>query len=191
MIRRPPRSTRVRSSAASDVYKRQQPPHTFSDPDKILNKAYPDLYFPQSTARARVATANRPGCCANNVCTYCPIDAKFTILNEMGHVYQDPRVTLITEANVQSIEYQGDVATGVNYIKDGVSQRTDCDLIGLGAGAIFNPYILLRSGLSHPMLGKNLCEQVSVNATIFLDGVDNFQGSTMITGPVSYTHLRA
>src|SRR5665811_1617045 len=131
MIRRPPRSTRVRSSAASDVYKRQQPPHTFSDPDKILNKAYPDLYFPQSTARARVATANRPGCCANNVCTYCPIDAKFTILNEMGHVYQDPRVTLITEANVQSIEYQGDVATGVNYIKDGVSQRTDCDLIGL------------------------------------------------------------
>src|SRR5665811_1944877 len=32
------------------------------------------------------------------------------------------------------------------------------------------------------MLGKNLCEQVSVNATIFLDGVDNFQGSTMITG---------
>src|SRR5665811_692060 len=26
MIRRPPRSTRVRSSAASDVYKRQEPP---------------------------------------------------------------------------------------------------------------------------------------------------------------------
>lgn len=159
-----------------------QPPHTFSDPDKVLNKAYPGLYFPQSTARTRVATANRPKCCTNNVCTYCPTDAKFTILNEMGHVYQDSRVTLITEAHVQSIEYQGDVATGVNYVKDGVSHRAECELIGLGAGAIFNPYIMLRSGLSHPMLGKNLCEQVSVSAKIFLDGLDNFQGSTIITG---------
>ncbi|MCP4039087.1 MAG: GMC family oxidoreductase, partial [bacterium] len=55
-------------------------------------------------------------------------------------------------------------------------------LVVLGASAIFNPHILLRSGLEHPQLGRNLYEQVSLKATVLLDGLDNFQGSTSITG---------
>ena len=159
-----------------------QPPHRFSRPDQLLKKAYPELFFHQPTARARLATAQRPACCASGVCHLCPIDAKFTVLNEMGHLYADPRVTLVLEAAVQNVETTGRTARGVRYIKDGIETQAQGQLVVLGANALFNPHILLRSGLSHPLLGKFLHEQVAVTATIDLDGVDNFQGSTSITG---------
>ena len=159
-----------------------QPPHRFSRPDQLLKQAYPDLFFHQPTARARQATAHRPACCASGVCHLCPIDAKFTVLNEMGHLYTDPRVSLVLEAAVQSVETSGARARGVVYLKDGAQVRARGQLVVLGANALFNPHILLRSGLDHPLLGKALHEQISATATIDLDGVDNFQGSTSITG---------
>ena len=159
-----------------------QPPHRFSRPDQLLKKAYPELFFHQPTARARLATAQRAACCASGVCHLCPIDAKFTVLNEMGHLYADPRVTLVLEAAVQSVETTGRTARGVRYIKDGIEAQAQGQLVVLGANALFNPHILLRSGLSHPLLGKFLHEQVAVTTTIDLDGVENFQGSTSITG---------
>ena len=131
-----------------------QPPHRFSQPDQLLKKAYPELFFHQPTARARLATAQRPACCASGVCHLCPIDAKFTVLNEMGHLYADPRVTLVLGAAVQSVETTGRTARGVRYIKDGAEVQAQGQLVVLGANALFNPHILLRSGLSHPALGQ-------------------------------------
>jgi len=159
-----------------------QPPHRFNGSDKLLKQAYPDLYFQQPVARARIATANRSLCCASGVCTLCPADAKFTIQNEMAYLYQDQRVNLKLEAEVLAVETEGGQATGVRYIQNGVEQVAKADLVVLGANAIFNPYLLQRSNLPHPMLGKRLHEQVSQYVSIDLDGVDNFQGSTMITG---------
>ncbi|RKZ41102.1 MAG: GMC family oxidoreductase [Gammaproteobacteria bacterium] len=159
-----------------------QPPHRFSDPDRLLTAAYPDQYFQQATARARVSTANRPLCCGTGVCNQCPIDSKFTILNEMAHLYRDPRVTLLFEAEALAVETAAGQATGVRYLKDGIEQNAKANLVVLGANAIFNPYLLQRSNLEHPLLGKGLNEQVGVYVNIDLDGVDNFQGSTSITG---------
>jgi choline dehydrogenase-like flavoprotein len=159
-----------------------QPPHRFSDPDKVLKAAYPDLFFHQPTARARTATANRPRCCASGVCGLCPINAKFTILNEMHHLYQDPRVTLVLEATVQTLETKGGTATGVSYLNNGSVAQAEADLIVLGANALFNPHILQRSNIHHSLLGKYLNEQASTDIFIDLDGLDNFQGSTSITG---------
>lgn len=159
-----------------------QPPHRFSAPDQLLKKAYPDLFFQQPTARARVGTKNRRACCATGICGLCPVDAKFTILNEMSHLYHDPRVTLTLGANVLAVETKGGVATGVRYAYDGADAVAEGDLVVLGANAIFNPYILLRSNLPHPALGKNLHEQRSIGVTVKLNGLDNFQGSTSIVG---------
>ncbi|MEM7033082.1 MAG: GMC oxidoreductase [Chloroflexota bacterium] len=39
-----------------------------------------------------------------------------------------------------------------------------------------------RSNIEHPFLGKYLNEQVSSEVIVDLDGLDNFQGSTSITG---------
>jgi choline dehydrogenase-like flavoprotein len=159
-----------------------QPPHRFTDPEKLLKAAYPNLFFHVPTARARIATANRPHCCATGVCKICPIDAKFTILNEMQDTYADERITLEVKAVVQDVDVTGGVAKAVNYTQDGVLKRAEADLVVLGANALFNPHILLRSGFNHPILGKGLNDQVSVAVSVDLKGLDNYQGSTSITG---------
>jgi choline dehydrogenase-like flavoprotein len=158
-----------------------QPPHRFSDPDRLLATAYPDLYFPQPTARARVPTEGRTACCASGVCGLCPIDAKFTIENGLRAPYEDARVTLRLEEDVQSIETRAGRATGFVTRSAAGDTRFDADLVVVGAGAIFNPAILLRSGIGHAVLGRRLFEQVSVSADIDLDGVNGFGGSTVFT----------
>jgi choline dehydrogenase-like flavoprotein len=67
------------------------PPHRLSDPDRLQQQAWPGQYFSMPTARASRSTARRPHFRANGVCTLCPIDAMFTVLNGMAQVYEDPR----------------------------------------------------------------------------------------------------
>lgn len=159
-----------------------QPPHRFTDPDRLLKASYPDLFFEQPTARARRATRNRSACCASGVCRICPVDAKFTILNEMTYLFEDPRVELSLHSTAEFVVVEGGRATGVHYRKEGRSQEAHGDLVILGANALFNAHLLSRSALAHPLLGRNLHEQAAIGATIDLDGVDNFQGSTSVTG---------
>ena len=158
-----------------------QPPHALSDVDRHLQDVYGDLYVVQSTARARLGTDNRGPCCANALCSLCPVDAKFTIQNEMMHVYDDPRVTLLTDARVIGVETSGGVATALRYRIHGKEVVADGDLIALGANAIFNAEILLRSGFDDHALGHYLHEQAAIEAVVDLDGLKNFDGSTVVT----------
>ena len=159
------------------------PPHRFTAPDEVLKAAYPDSFFIQPTARPPERLADgRPRCCANGVCNLCPIDSKFTILNSMRDVYAHSRVTLKTGASVQAVELEGGSARGLRYLRDGREEVARADLVALGTNAIFNAHILLRSGLRHRDLGCRVFEQAAVNADVYLDGLDNFGGSTSITG---------
>ncbi len=134
-----------------------QPAHRLSDADKMLQAAFPGRYFAQPTARARQKTDHRPACCATGTCTICPVNAKFTILNEMAGLYADPRVTLLTGATAEAIETTGGVASGVVYRRDGATETARGDLIGLGANALFNPHLLLRPGPRlTPLLARDL-----------------------------------
>ncbi|CAN5152449.1 GMC family oxidoreductase [soil metagenome] len=160
-----------------------QTEHRFSDVDKLFKGSFPGQFFHAPAARPTRATGRRPVCCANGVCTLCPIDSKFTILNELSALYEDSRVTLRLGATVQQVEIAGgSTATAVHYLKDDVLHRASADLVVLGANALFNPHILQRSGLSHAELGTGLVEQVSRMANVDLGGVDNFQGSSLVTG---------
>jgi len=160
-----------------------QPPHRFTDVDRMFKQAYPDQLFVQPTARPTRATATRPVCCANTTCHLCPIDSKFTVLNELHGLYGDPRVTLELEAAAQAVDVSGGTtATGVRYVKGGEERTARGDLVVLGANALFNPQILLRSGLAHPELGRGLGEQVGTEVILHLDGVDNYGGSTWVIG---------
>jgi choline dehydrogenase-like flavoprotein len=159
-----------------------QPPHRLSDPDRVLANAYPDHYFPQPTARARVPVGRRSACCANGTCGLCPIDAKFTIENGLSELYDDPRVTMLFGTTVRAADVANDRATGLVVERDGRVETVTGDLIILGAGAVFNAAVLLRSNLPHRLLGARLFEQVSITADADLAGVDNFQGSTAFTG---------
>lgn len=159
-----------------------QPMHKLSDPDRMFRAAYPDRFFGLPSARARVATETRSRCCASGICHVCPIDAKTTILNSARPIYEDHRITLRIGASVETVEFTGDTATAVHYVSNGVPARVRGDLIALGANGIFNAHILLRSGVRQPALGRGLTEQVSIFAVVYLDGVDNFQGSTARCG---------
>lgn len=161
-----------------------QPPHRLSDPDRLFKRRFPDAFFNQPTARpTRTLDSGRRRCCANGVCSRCPIDSKFTILNSLQHLYRlDPRVTLLTGATVTALDVANDRVAGVHYELAGVEHLARGELVGLGANALFNPFLLLRSGLTDGMAGQGLLEQVSVNVQVDLRAVDNFQGSTSITG---------
>lgn len=159
-----------------------QPPHRLTEPDKVLQKAYPGQFFEMPSARARISTARRPACCATGVCDLCPIDAKFTIQNELVHLYADPRVSLLVGAAVQQLDHAGGRVFAVRFLQGGAERSVRGEVVALGANALFNPHILLRSGLEHTLLGARLNEQVSVVYTLDLDGLDNFQGSTSLTG---------
>jgi choline dehydrogenase-like flavoprotein len=159
------------------------PPHRFTAVDRMFKRQYPRELFVQPCARPTRSVGGRPMCCGNAVCTLCPIDSKFTVLNGLPSLYADPRVTLELGAAVQAVDVQGGtVAKGVRYLKDGAERTAQGDMIVLGANALFNPHILLRSNLAHPELGKGLGEQVGTEAVVHLDGVDNFGGSTWVIG---------
>jgi choline dehydrogenase-like flavoprotein len=158
------------------------PPHRFSDPDVLLKKRFPDGWYQMATARASVATGKRGVCCATGWCAMCPVDAKFTIQNGLAHLYKDPRVSLRLRSEVRSIDTAAGVVQGINYLEEGKPKRDTGDLFVLGASALFNPHILLRSGFDHPLIGRRLHEQMPVYVTLDLKGVKCYNGSTVLSG---------
>lgn len=165
------------------------PPHRLSAPDEALARAFPGLFTPQPCARPSVAATGRPRCCASGVCELCPIDSKFTVQNALGHLFADPRVTLWTEARCEGLDVEGDRVRAVHVSRAGREERVRADLVALGANAIFNPWILRRSGLVHPELGVGLHEQVGVDVIVDLHDMDAFGGSTSITGHLYALYL--
>jgi choline dehydrogenase-like flavoprotein len=160
-----------------------QPPHKFSAADRIMKQAQPDKHFVMPTARARVANAQRPQCCATFRCNLCPVQAKFTALNGFRHITGHPNVQVLTDAEVIEVERSdGSRVSAVRFRHGGREQRVGCDLCVLGANAIHSAAILLRSGIADPLTGRGLNEQLGYAVEVFLDGLDNFDGSTITTG---------
>jgi choline dehydrogenase-like flavoprotein len=103
----------------------------------------------------------------------------------MTTVFGDPRVDVQFNSRVERVEYAGDRITAVVYRSNTLpvtEKKASGDLVMLGANAIFNPHILMRSGIEHPELGRGLVEQVSVPVFLELNGVNNFAGSTIVAG---------
>jgi len=158
------------------------PPHRMSEVDERLKQRFPDLWFHACAARASVPNARRGVCCATGFCALCPVDAKFTIENGMAEIYRDPRVTLRLQAPVETIETSAGQARYVHYLRAGALQTDTADLIVLAASGLFNPHILLRSNILHPLLGKRLTDKLTVDVTLDLKGVKAYNGSSLVSG---------
>jgi choline dehydrogenase-like flavoprotein len=158
------------------------PPHRFSDPDLALKQRFPAGWYHVSTSRASIPTGKRGVCCATGICELCPVDAKFTIQNGLASIYCDPRVSLQLLSNVETVDIEGGVAKGAVYSRYGRPEHATADLVVLAASALFNPAILLRSGVTHPRLGRGLHEQMNVIVTLDLHGMKAYNGSTLLTG---------
>jgi choline dehydrogenase-like flavoprotein len=154
------------------------PPHAPSLTDRELRARSPD-WFAQPTGRSNGTT--RPRCCANGVCTRCPIDSKFSILNGLDRFDRDG-FHLLLDTEVRAIRAEGGTArAALVRSRDGAEREIRGDLFALGANAIFNAAILLRSGLASPFLGAFIHEQASQNAIVDIRR-DNYYGGTSITG---------
>jgi choline dehydrogenase-like flavoprotein len=157
-----------------------QPAHSLSTVDRIMQKAYGDLWIGQPTARSSI-TRNRNKCCTSAVCNICPTNAKFTIENGLMGIYRDERVHVSTESQVIGLHTSDGSVRHVTYIKDGKEHTASGEIVALGANPIFNAHVLLNSGDQSPALGRNLSEQVGYTSYIYLDGLDNLGGSSYIT----------
>jgi choline dehydrogenase-like flavoprotein len=155
------------------------PAHTGSLTDKLLWQERPAEWVPVATARSN--GGSRAKCCANGVCQSCPIDSKFTIRNGINYFMRDG-VFLLSSAEVRAVELENQPAKGVIVrTPDGHDHAIAADLVALGANAIFNALIMLRSGLENDALGRYLHEQTSINLELDI-AVPNYYGGSSITG---------
>lgn len=159
------------------------PPHSFNAFDELLARKYPGLHIPLPSVRSSSAeTTGRPVCCSNGICSVCPITAKFQIDLHLAHVYDDPRVTLQLESEVERVDVQAGRIAGVVYRHSGREEYIRTDMAVVGAHAIMSPFILLRSGLADKALGRYLNEQISPAFQLDLAGVDNYGGGQQVSG---------
>jgi choline dehydrogenase-like flavoprotein len=158
------------------------PAHHFSDADILLKNSFPNGWFGAATGRASKPTGQRGVCCSTGACALCPVDAKFTIENGLKHLYQDSRVTLQLQSEVQTIETAAGMARIVHYIRNDKAEHVTADLVVLAASGLFNPHIMLRSNMPHALLGKRLCDKMIVDVALDLKGVKAFNGSSLISG---------
>ncbi len=154
------------------------PPHAPSLSDQAFQAARPDIWFPTPTARAN--GGNRNQCCANGVCNLCPVDAKFSILNGIDR-FARPNARVLMGAELRAVHIENGVAKGVEIRSEMGRTELRADVVALGTNALFNPAILMRSGVQNPALGRYIHEQLSKYAIVDVP-IDNYYGGTSITG---------
>lgn len=161
-----------------------QPAHLLSTADKAIQNKYPKEFFPIPTARPVRSTKNRPACCATGVCNHCPIDSKFRVENECSDLFSNENITFHTDAVVGHLipDSAGNSIQSVEYRHKGKIKKAKGDVIVLAANGLFNPFLLLKSGLTDGNPGRGINEQIAIYADLRFSGVRNFDGSTSTTG---------
>lgn len=158
------------------------PAHIPSTPDRVMLSKFPGTHIIMPTARASTATANRAKCCSTAQCNICPIDAKFTAHNGLQSILSDRRIDMVCGAEVKALDTEaGRISSAIFETSTGTHAARG-NFFVLGANAIFNATILQRSGLTHEVLGKGINEQLGFGLEAYLDGMNNFDGSTATTG---------
>ena len=159
-----------------------QPPHRMNDIDRIMKAAQPDMHFVMPNGRLSRSIGARGACCGTADCRWCPVDAKFTALNSMQHVIEHDDVDICVDSKVSFIDTQNGIARGIHFLNEGKEYSVRGDLVVLGANGLHSPTLLQQSGFKHPSLGKYLHEKIESLVEVYLDGVNNFGGSTITTG---------
>lgn len=163
-----------------------QPPHRLSAADRLMQQAQPDLHFAMPTARARVATEARPACCCSMRCNLCPANAKFTVNNGMLHIYRHANVSVCLQSAALYFKSGSNSVRSLVFGHDGRQFEVTADLFILGANSIHSPAILMQSGMGGGLTGRGLHEGYGIGVEAYVDGLDNFDGSSITTG-VNYS----
>lgn len=163
----------------STPYPQQE--HRMTAVDRMMKEAQPDLHFALPTARSRIATEKRNSCCVSSRCNFCPVGAKFMGVHDFDHLLEMKNIDIAPNCKVTRLDKVGNIIKAVEFEHKNKTYNVQGDLVVLGANAIHSPYILLNSSIDHPYTGVGIHEQMSVYVEAFLDGLDNFDGSTTST----------
>lgn len=154
------------------------PAHKGSAADLRMRAADPN-WFAQPTARSNGGRRNQ--CCANGICTLCPVNAKFTIENSLD-LFDNDQSHYLLGFEARRVTIEAGRATGV-LVRGADKSETELkgEIVALGANAISNAAILLRSGVDNPHLGRGIVEQLAQAVTYNIP-FPNYFGGTHITG---------
>jgi len=128
--------------------------------DKYLKKKFPKYFYPIPVARPNSAHGKQSACCHTHVCELCPINSKATVDNCFDELYKNPNIDLFTNSKVEDVIIEAGTAKAVRVKGELNTKVVKGSLIALGANAIFNAELLLKSGFDNPMIGKGLNEQI-------------------------------
>jgi len=155
------------------------PPHEPTPADVIMRRTEPGLWWAQPTARSN--GGKRARCCGNAICHLCPVEAKYTILNGLPDLHAD-RASCLTHHEVRRVSISAGRADGVVVRSPQGGEFTlKAGMVALGANAISNTAILMRSGVTHPKLGRGLNEQAA-QSVAYSTPFPNYFGGTITTG---------
>jgi choline dehydrogenase-like flavoprotein len=161
------------------------PPHPFSPVDELLRGPLAP-WEPLPQARPTRPVGDRPACCASATCELCPVDSRFSVLNGLGDVLDDPRLRLRTETVVERLELDGRRrrVIGLRCVQGGGEPlRLQADTVVLAAGGFENAALLLRSGLERRDVGRYLFDHAHRTLLVRL-GRDSGsgRGASLATG---------
>ena len=109
------------------------------------------------------------------------MNAKFTIENTLGHLYQDARITIQYDAVVYNLITQNDRVTGIAYKTGGRTMEAKGTVVALGANALFNAHILLAAGDKNYYTGRGISDQRGTFVYFNYDKLDNLGASSIIS----------
>lgn len=158
-----------------------QPAHRMSSADEILRGRPGHRHYAVPCARLSVPVPGRGRCCASAICNVCPTGAKFTAFNGLDDVLSHPGVSICTSAKVLTLDARGGAVGSAQLQSGGRDWVARGDFFVLGANAVFNPWIMMRSGLGGHGLGRYFGEKMYPLVEVLLDGHKHFDGGTATT----------
>jgi len=166
------------------------PPHPLSPQDRALEPHLePFIRLPQ--ARPTRPVRGRPACCGSARCMLCPVDARFSVLNGLGRVLDDPRVRIIDRTvavRLRPASSHRRIATLECTDARGGSVTLHASRFVLAANGIENPALLLRSEIDEGDTGRYITDHVDAELAVRTSKpVSPGHGSSLETG-ASYAY---
>lgn len=158
-----------------------QRPHRMSSADDRIRSTPGHKHFVVPNARLTSPLNGRGKCCASSTCNICPTGAKFTAFNGLADVLSHPGVRICTESEVRALDVEAGTVRKALFAHGGREHLASGDLFVLGANAIFNPLILMKSGIGGHGVGRYFGEKMFARVEVLLDGHQHFDGGTATT----------
>lgn len=157
------------------------PPHKTTTLDGMMKARMPDRHFAVPNARLSRPVNGRAACCATANCSLCPVNAKLTAENSLDSILSHPQVDICVSAKVERLDAEAGRVKRVMFKQGDREFTVSGDLYVLGANALYSPFILFRSGIGGPHVGRYLCEKALVKFEVYLKGLKHFDGGTATT----------